>query len=304
MDRQPVAIVNLDDDVERRRRLALEHGLARAAPARFFVGERHRADAADQVGERRVHQQVLERLPVRGADQRDAALGDRARGDGLGLGADLVDDDDFGHVVFDRFDHHGVLQGRVGDLHAPREPDAGMRNVAVAGDFVRGIDDDDALAVFGKHARALAQHRRLSRRRGARAGRSTCRCAARRADVDRSVDGASDAARQPDDLAGAIADRADAMQRLLDAGAVVGAERRDARADVRDIFVRDRRVGKIREVVFETRLGRTPEIEHDFDDIFDVVETDERLPDREGEDVEELGELPARGDGWGSNRQY
>ena len=122
--------------------------------------------------------------------------------------------------------------------------------------------------------------------------------------VDRSVDRAPDAAREADDLSGAIANRADAMQRLLDAGAIVRAERRDARADVRDVFVRHRRIGKIREVVFESRLGRTPEIEHDFDDVFEVAETDERLPDREGEDVEELGEFPTRGDGWDSNGQY
>ena len=82
------------------------------------------------------------------------------------------------------------------------------------------------------------------------------------------------------------------MKRLLDAGAVVGAERRDARADVRDVFVRYRRIGKIRKVMLETSLGRTPQVEHDFDNLFDVMETDERLSDCKGEDVEELGEFP------------
>ena len=175
-----------------------------------------------------------------------------------------------------------------------------MRNVAVARDFVRRIDDHDALALFGEHARALAQHRRFA---DAGTAQQTDRLAAAQhveQNVDRAVDGAPDAARQADDLAGAIANRADAVQRLLDAGAVVGAERRDARADVRDVFVRNRRLGEIREVVFETRFGRTPEIEHDFDDLFEVAEPDERLPDREGEDVEELGELPTRGDGLNS----
>ncbi len=122
--------------------------------------------------------------------------------------------------------------------------------------------------------------------------------------VDRAVDGAPDAAGEPDDLSGAITNRADAMQRLLDAGAIVGAEGRDARADVRDVLVRYRRLGEIREIVLEASLGRTPEIEHDFDDLFDVVETDERLPDREREDVEELGELPTWGNGMNSDRQY
>jgi hypothetical protein len=43
-----------------------------------------------------------------------------------------------------------------------------------------------------------------------------------------------------------------------------------------------------RKVRLEARLGRAPEVEHDFNDLFDVSETYERLPDREGEDVEEL----------------
>ncbi len=162
VNREAIAIVDLDDDVEGRRRLPLEHRLARAAAACLFVGERHRADAADEVGERRVHQQVLQRLPVRGADQRHAAFGDRAGCFGFRCRADLVDDDDLRHVVLDRLDHHGVLQRGISDLHAPCETDAGMRDVAVAGDFVRGVDDDDAFALFREHARALAQHRRLA----------------------------------------------------------------------------------------------------------------------------------------------
>jgi len=57
---------------------------------------------------------------------------------------------------------------------------------------------------------------------------------------------------------------------LLDAGAVVRAELRDARADVRDVLVRYGRVGKINEVVLKPSFGRTPEIEHDFDDGFQI----------------------------------
>jgi len=57
---------------------------------------------------------------------------------------------------------------------------------------------------------------------------------------------------------------------------------------VRDILVTYGRLGKILEIVLETRLGRPPEVEHHFDDLFKVVETDQRLPYREGEDIEEL----------------
>src|SRR5215472_2600254 len=62
-------------------------------------------------------------------------------------------------------------------------------------------------------------------------------------DVDRAVHGTAHAARETDDLSLPIANRANTMQRLLDAGTVVRAERRDTRADMGDIFVRNRRFG-------------------------------------------------------------
>jgi len=192
---------------------------------------------------------------VRGADQLHAALGDRARGRRFGFGADLVDHDHLRHVVFDRFDHNVVLLRRYRDGHAPRVSDAGVRHVAVAGDFVRSVDDHDAFAIFAQHARALAQHRRLA---DARTAEQTDRFAAAdhvEDDVDRAVDRAPDAARQADDRTGAIADRADAVQRLLDPGPVVAAERREVRDDRVEIVVRHRVVGQEDEVVFEARFG-------------------------------------------------
>ena len=87
---------------------------------------------------------------------------------GLELGPDLVDDDDLGHVVLDRLDHHLVLERRRAHLHPAGLADGRVRDVAVAGDLVGGVDDDDALAqVVGQDAGGLAQHRRLA---DARAG--------------------------------------------------------------------------------------------------------------------------------------
>src|SRR4051794_24468948 len=100
---------------------------------------------------------------MRGRDQLDAPFGDRARGRGLELGADLVDDDDLGHVVLDRLDHHRVLEERRPHLHAPGATDAWMRNVTVPSDLVRGVDDDDTLSqLVGEQAGAFAKHRRLA----------------------------------------------------------------------------------------------------------------------------------------------
>ena len=58
-------------------------------------------------------------------------------------------------------------------------------------------------------------------------------------DVDRAVDRPADAAGQADDVPAAVADGGDAVQRALDAGAVVGVELADARDDVVDVLAGD-----------------------------------------------------------------
>ncbi|HEY1653955.1 MAG TPA: hypothetical protein VGF86_02445 [Candidatus Tumulicola sp.] len=55
-----------------------------------------------------------------------------------------------------------------------------------------------------------------------------------------------------------------------------------------DVLVRYGRIREVREIVFETRFRGPSEVEHNFDHVFDVSESDERLPDGEGKDVEEL----------------
>ena len=149
-------------------------------------------------------------LPCAVPTELDAALGDRSRRGSLELSPDLVDDDDLGHVVLDGLDHHGVLLGRSADLHPPRLADAGMRDVAVAGDLVRRVDDHDPLAeVVGEDAGDLAKHRRLTDARPAEDEDRLPRLGDVADDVDRPEHRATDAARQPDDLAGAVADGAD-----------------------------------------------------------------------------------------------
>ncbi len=81
--------------------------------------ERDRLDAAEQVVEGGVDEQVVEVAAVRRAHQLHAALGDGARRHRLQRGADLVDDDHLGHVVLHRLDHHRVLLRRGAHLHPP-----------------------------------------------------------------------------------------------------------------------------------------------------------------------------------------
>ena len=142
-----------------------------------------------------------------GADQLDTTLGDRPGGLRFEFRADLVDDDDLGHVVLDRLDHHLVLDGRRLDLHPARLADGRMRDVAVAGDLVAGVDDHDPLAhVVGEHTRGLAQHRRLADAGPAHDEDRLPGLDEVVDDVDRPEDRAADPAGQAHDLAGPVPD--------------------------------------------------------------------------------------------------
>ena len=266
MDGNALAVLDLDDHVERGRRLALEDALLGAPATRLLVAEGHALDAADEVRQRRVQHEVVEVVAVGGADQLDATLGDRARGGGFELRADLVDDDDLRHVVLDRLDHHLVLHRRRAHLHPARLADGRVRDVAVAGDLVRGVDDHDPLAeVIGEHAGGLAEHRGLA---DARAAHDEDRLPGLDEvvdDLDRAVDGAPDPAGQTDDLPVPVPDRADPMERSLDAGPVVVPERADVVDDEGDVGLGDLALEQHRLGVREAGLGPPAEVEHDLD---------------------------------------
>ena len=171
------------------------------------------------------------------ADELNAAFGDGASSLCFEFRADLVDDDDFGHVIFDRFDHHRVLERGGGHLHPACAADRGVRDVAVAGDFVGRVDDDDAFAgVIGKDASDFAEHGGLA---DAGATEEEDALAAGNEvfdDADGAVDGAAHAAGEADDLAAAVADAGDAMERPFDAGAVVVSEGADVGDDVLEVL--------------------------------------------------------------------
>ena len=265
VDRDAVAVLDLDQHVERRRRLPLEHRLLRSTAAGLLVGKGHALDAAEQVVEGRVDEQVLERLAVRGRDQLHAALGDGARGRGLELGADLVDDDHLGHVVLDRLDHHRVLQKRSLHLHPARPADARMRDVAVSSDLVRGVDDHDSLAqLVGEQPRALAQHRGLADPRTAEQENALPAHDDVADDLASPGDRAPNPHGQADDPAGPVANRRNAMQRALDSGAVVVAELADVVGHVIEVGRRDRMVRQQHLATGDAGFGLAAQVEHDL----------------------------------------
>src|SRR5690606_14829489 len=287
MDDQPVVLGDLDDGIEARLRLALADRLPRAAYPRLLVAEDHRLHAADEIRERRVHQQALERRAVRGADQLHAALGDRARGQRLRLGADLVDDDDLRHMVLDGLDHHALLSARVRHLHAPCAADCRVRDVAVAADLVRRVDDDHALAeVVREEARRLSPLRRLADSGTAEEQDASAALDEVLHQVDRAEDRAADPEGQTDDVALAVAYRRDSMQRAFDAGAVVGAELADGRDDVIDVGAGHCLVGEVDGAPREARLGQASEVHDDLEEPVGV-ERGQSLSERLGEGGEQ-----------------
>jgi len=126
---------------------------------------------------------------------------------------------------------------RRGDLHPPRAADPRMWDVAIAGDLIRGIHDDDALPhLVREHARDLSKKGRL-----ADAGTTEEQDAAPGLDdvtddLHRPVDRAPDAQREADDLAGTVAKGADAVKGPLDARAVVPTELSNARDHESDVL--------------------------------------------------------------------
>ncbi len=306
MNGDAVAVLDLDKHVERRRSLALEDRLLRPSPARLLVRQGHALDAAEQVVEGGVDQKVLERLAVRRGDELHSALGDRARGYGLELGADLVDDDDLGHVVLDCLDHHRVLQHRRPHLHAACAADSRMRNVAVAADLVRGVDDDDPLALLvGEHPGALAQDRRLA---DPGPPEEEDRLPGQRDvpdDLGGAADRPADSAGEADDPAAPVADGGDAVQRPLDAGPVVIAELADPVGDVVEVGRGHRPVGEEHLPPGHPGLRLAPEVEHDLQQLGGIDPVVEGLVEVGGQRLgEELdlgipGRLAAADDGIG-----
>jgi hypothetical protein len=221
------------------------------------------------------------------------------RGRRLELGPDLVDDDHLGHVVLDRLDHDRVLLGGGADLHPPRVPDPRVRDVAVAGDLVGGVDHDHALAqVIGLHAGDLAQHGRLAHARPPQQQDAAPVLDDVADDVDRPEHGPPDPAGEAHHLAGPVADGADPMQGALDPGPVVVAEGTDVIDDVGDIGLGHLAGEQLLLAMNEARLGAAAQVEHHLQQVGARRERAEPLHDLIGQrghqGVEVVGRL-ARG---------
>ena len=224
VDGDAVPTLYLDEHVKGRWSLAFEDRLLGAPPPCFLVSQGHGLHAPDEVGERRVDQQVLQRVAVGRRDQLHASFCDGPRRDGLQLRAHLVYDDDLRHVVLHCLDHDCVLAGRRGHLHPPCLADGGMGDVAVSRDLVGRVHDDDALPGVCKDARQFTEDGGLA---DTRPSDEEDALAGEREvfdDAGASLYCAPHPACQADDLSAPVPDSGDAVQCALDACPVVVTE--------------------------------------------------------------------------------
>jgi len=195
----------------------------------------------------------------------------RASGKRFRFGSDFIDYNHFGHVIFDSFDHHRMLQVWTRDLHAAAGSNSRVWDVTITGNFVRSVDNDYPLVQFGgKDASAFSQQRGLPDAGPAQQQKAFSRFDHVAKHVDGAIDGPPDTARQSDNLISPIAKRGNTMKRSLDTGTIVFGKRSNAMCHVIEVFTRDRRVGKVNGPVREPRLGKTPQIQNDLDKIFEV----------------------------------
>jgi hypothetical protein len=233
-----VAVHDFHDRIECRRPFAFAYGLLGPAQSRLLVAQGDGLNAADQVRQRRVRNEVFEAVSMGGRDELHAALCDGPRGRGLVFSADLVDDDHLGHVVFDRLDHHGVLAIGVWHLHSAGGADRRVRYIAIAGDLVGGIDHDDALCeIVRKDAGRFAQTRCLPDARRAEEQNTHAALEQVAYGFNGAEHCAPDAQRKSHHAPLPIANGRHAVQRAGNAGAVVGVELTDSRNDEIEILV-------------------------------------------------------------------
>ena len=112
---------------------------------------------------------------------------------------------------------------------------------------------------------------------------------------DRAEDGAADAAGEADDPAAAVADARDAVQRALDAGAVVFAELADARDDVLDVALGDLALAEHDLPAGEAGLRQAAEVHDDLQQLVLVGAVAQRVADVRRQGVEQ--QVQVVGDG-------
>jgi hypothetical protein len=226
---------------------------------------------AKQIRESGIHQEVVERIAVRRRNQLHAALSNGSRRLRFGLRPDFIDHDNFGHVVFNRLDHHGMLQIGSWNLHPPARADAWMRNIAITADFVGSIDNNHTLDHFsGQDASGFAEKRGLSDSRTTQQQQALSGFDNISQDIHGAEHSAAHSTGQPNDDLAPVANRRDSMQRALDAGTIVECEGADTMSHILDVLSRDAQLAQINGSAWKTSFRRATEVHYDLDQVLQI----------------------------------
>ena len=89
-------------------------------------------------------------------DELNATFGDCSRGKRFGLGSDLVDHNDLGHVILHRLYHHRMLKLGPWNLHSTAGSNSGVRNVAITRNLI-ALAHDLGMAVIAEEVERKEQ---------------------------------------------------------------------------------------------------------------------------------------------------
>jgi hypothetical protein len=168
-------------------------------------------------------------------------------------------------MVLHRLDHHLVLLGRTRDLHPPGASDRGVGHIAITGDLIRRVYYHHPFAdLVRKHARNLAQHRRLA---NARPTQQKHALAGPNQVVDYpnapkycSSHTTGNTHRTP----ATISNDRNSVKRSFNSGPIVVAELADALNDPLQVGVGHFLLTQQERFIRESRLRRAAEVHHDL----------------------------------------
>jgi hypothetical protein len=153
-----------------------------------------------------------------------------------------------------------------------------MRNVAIATDLVRGIDDHDPFSkIVSEHTTNLAEHRCLAHTGSPEEKDALPQLDYVTNDVTGPVNRSSDAQSQTDHFSCSVPQRGDSMERALDAGTIVASERTDVRNHIRQVLSGHFTRHKGDLASWESCLRRTTEIHYNLEKALESVDAGETL---------------------------
>src|SRR6266487_4062231 len=129
MDCESITVLDFDKDIKGRRSTSFEDRFLCAASTRFLIRQCNCFDPTNKITQRWIEEQVIKRLTVCRTDELHTALGNCTGCSSFEFAPNLVNDDHFGVMIFNRFDHYFMLKHWLAYLHTTCFANRGMRYI-------------------------------------------------------------------------------------------------------------------------------------------------------------------------------